>query len=275
MKRTFKILIPVICVISLIGIGIALLMSSPAPENNVLLFDDYYIYRSNAHSFEIYQKEFMNIEKDIYTQHTVFNGWIYKYSFDEQNRTIAVHEFRGVDLEKDTPNDDSEVLYNRYFMNKKYAITEDTFKLYNENTGESLVFNSEAELEDYCTSKAIQLSDWYYTASNGFEKEKQTPVAENCYIKEWLYGYSTVTLNGEDIAFGFVDDVEIQGDIVTFRLRQTKNEYSPESIGTNKSLSPLSDEAVGEYRTDFLTYDDIYYDKTISINLTTGDVQEL
>lgn len=274
MKRTFKILIPVICVISLIGVGIALLMSSPAPENNVLLFDDYYIYRSNAHSFEIYQKEFTNIEKDIYTQRTVCNGWIYKYSFDEQNKIIAVHQIRGVDLEFDTPND-AEVLYTRYFMNKEYAITEDEFRLYDERTDKSLAFNSEAELENYCTSKAIQLSDWYYTASNGFEKEKQTAVAENCYIREWLYGYSTVTLNGEDIAFGFVDDVEKQGDTVTFRLKQTKNEYSPENIETNKNLSLLSPNPIGKHKTDFLTYDKIYYNKTISINLTTSEIKEL
>ncbi len=274
MKKSFRILIPIIFIILLNVVVVGLLMSSPAPENNVLLFDNYYIYRSNAHSFEIYQKNITNAEKDIYTQRTVCNGWIYKYSFDEQNKIITVHQFRGVDLEIDTPNDDAEVLYTRYFMNKEYAITEDEFRLYNERTGKSLAFNSASELKNYCDAEKIQLSNWYYTASNGFEKEKQTAVSENCYIKEWLYGYSTVTLNGEDIAFGFVDDVEKQGDTVTFRLCQTKNEFSPEYIETNKNLSPLSDEAVGKYKTDFLTYEEIYYDKTVSINLVTGETRD-
>ena len=77
-----------------------------------------------------------------------------------------------------------------------------------------------------------------------------------------------------ELIFGFITDVKTEDGEITFRLRQTKNSFSPEYMSANSTLSALSDKPVGKYHRAFLETDDVYYDKNIIINTQTGDITE-
>lgn len=274
--NVFKKIIVSILVLIAVALGLVVygFLSATPPENDLLLFDDYYIYRFNSLNCKIYQKDFFDSENGCVSNKNIYNGWIYKYSFDSKNKSIIMHTMNGVDMQLNELDRTNEILYNRFYGGKEYAITEDIWILYDGKTGTSNFFNSDMLLNDYCKQHSIALNEWYYPAGNGFVKEEKTNISDNCYIKTWLYGYSSLILNGEELVFGYITDVKQSGNIVSFRLRQTMNEYSPENINANSMLSSVSDKPIGKYRDDFLTYLDIYYDKRILVNIESGEVTE-
>ena len=274
--KRFKAVIIVLLAVVVTAIGFIYyeLLNPSAPENDVLLFDNYYIYRFNSMSCKIYEKDKFDTEKGYAYDKTVYSGWIYKYSFAPEKKIIVMHVMTGTDLQFYDINELDSVIYNRFYGTKEYAITEDVFELYNGKTGKSITFDSEKSLNYYCKENKVNLENWYYPSGNAFVEEERNNISDNCYIKTWLYGYSSLVLNNDEIAFGYITDLKHNGDIITFRLRQTK-EYSPEQITANDGLSPLSEKAFEKYRTDFLIYSDIYYDKEISVNIVSGEVREL
>lgn len=269
------IILLVAVIITAIGFIAYGFLNPSVPENDVLLFDDYYIYRFNSLSCKIYEKDKFDNEKGYADDKTIYSGWIYKYSFDADKRIIVMHTMTGTDLQLYDINDLENVLYTRFYGTKKYAITEDVFSLYYGETDESITFDSERLLNDYCIKNKINLTNWYYPVGNGFVEEEKNYISDNCYIKSGLFDYSSLMLNGEEIAFGYITDLKHNGDVITFRLRQTKNEYSPEQINANTVLSPLSENPIGKYREDFLSYSDIYYDKEITVNVVSGEIKEV
>ena len=95
------------------------------PMNDVLLFDDYYFYKSDWMHSRIYAKDRYSEEKGYKSDITVFKGWIYKYSYDKENGFIAVRIFDYID-------DDSSknaFLYKRWFGHNEYKIIEDSLIL--------------------------------------------------------------------------------------------------------------------------------------------------
>lgn len=272
----FKKFIISIIVLVIVALGLVVygFLNATPPENDILLFDDYYIYRYNCLCCKIYQKNYFDNENGYAHDKTIYNGWIYKYTFDSEKKVIVMHIMTGVDLQFNESNKADTILYNRFYSGKEYAITEDVWILYDGKTGKSNFFNSDMLLKDYCKQHSIALKEWYYAAGNGFVKEERTNISDNCYIKTWLYGYSSLVLNDHEIVFGYITDVKQNGNIVSFRLRQTKNEYSPENINANSMLSSVANKPIGKYRDDFLTYLNIYYDKEILVNMRSGEVTE-
>lgn len=265
-KRIFAVLISAALVIAA-GITAVLFVADKEapPENDVRLFDSFRIYRSDSLNCEIYKKDG--------SSHTaIYRGWIYKYAFDESRRVIAMRTLDG--QAPQNVSSESDVLYNRYYGGKEYAITNDTLKLYDCGAGKFISFKTDESLKEYCALNGINLSDWHYPAGNGFFKENRTPIAGDYFIKTWLFGYSSVMLNEKELVFGYISDVKTDGNIISFRCRQTKNEYSPEHMEANNGLSELSQKPIGKYKTDFLTYDDIFYDKIVQIDMTTGEISE-
>ena len=273
----FKKFIISIIVLVIVALGLVVygFLNATPPENDVLLFDNYYIYRYNSLYCKIYQKDYFDNEKGYAHDKTIYNGWIYKYSFDSENKIVVMHVMTGTDLQFYDIDDLENVLYTRFYGTKEYAITEDVFSLYNGETDESITFDSEKLLNNYCINNNVNLMNWYFPAGNGFVEEEKNIISDNCYIRSWLYDYSSLILNGKEIAFGYITDLKHKGDVITFRLRQTKNEYSPEQINANAGLSPLSQKPIGKYREDFFSYSDIYYDKEIAINVVSGEIREI
>lgn len=256
MKKSIKIAISVSVVILLV-VAVALAINhsnnNPPEVNDICLLGDYYIYRNCDTNSKLYVK---NDEPSL--NHTLLQGWIYKYSYDENSRVIAVRYLWRYEMNEvsDVPKD---VLYYRYYSGVKYAICEDLFKLYNCDEDRFIDFKTQAELEKYCNENNIALGEWYYPRGNGYWPESKVETLLGEYsLKKASFGYSSVYNGKEELLFGFITDVKVDGDVVSLRLRQTKNIYSPENITANSLLSPLANKPVGEY-------DDceIYYDKYI------------
>lgn len=254
-----------------LGVLLIIIDKEGAPENNAKLFDSYYIYRSNSMHCEIYNKS----KQDSFdSDKQICSGWIYKYAFDADKKFIAFRNIAYEDSDGDRLNDNGFAIYNRYYGGKEYAVTQDILMLYDCVNKRFTDFKDDKSLSEYCRRNGINLCNWYYPAGNGFFREERTHLTDNCYIKSWLFGYSSVMLSGKEVAFGFISDVKKSDNSVTFRLRQTKNVYTPEQANANKGLSPLSDKPIGKYKTGFLEYEQIYYDKVIRIDTVTGEITE-
>ena len=229
--------------------------NGPLEQNDVCLFDDYYMYRNRDTNSKFYVK---NDESSL--NHTLIQGWIYKYSYDENSRMIALRYLWAYEMNQvsDAPEN---VIYYRWYSGVKYSICEDMFKLYDCKEDKFFDFETEAELKKYCNENKITLSEWYYPGGNGYWPESKAETLLGEYsLKKASFGYSSVLKGDEELLFGLISDVKVDGDVISLRLRQTKNMYSPEYITTNSALSPLSVNPVGKYK----GYD-IYYDKYIYI----------
>ncbi len=257
-------------IIVLFGAVLIEIYHEKPPENTVCLFENYYIYRSNNKKCEIYEKDVYVEDLGYKANKEIFSGWLYKYSYDAHRGVIAV---RQIDAAEE--NDVAEpVLYYRYFENNKYAVNKDVLRLYDKNNDKYSEFETDESLKEYCRKNDIVLSDWYYPAGNGFAPETNKELVNGYRIKTWLYGYSSIMCGDKEIVFGYISNVKVKDDVITFRLKQSKNEYSAEQIDTNKSLSAISEKPVGLYRNDFLNWSYVYYDKKVEINTKTNEIKE-
>lgn len=270
-----KIAVFFICTAAVLAIGATILIvidKEGAPQNNVCLFDDFYIYRYKSDDCEIYKNSEANPSDP--RNKTVCSGWIYKYSYDAENKYIAFRLITASDTEYNKPENSNDVIYTRYYQSKEYAVYYDELRLYDCKTGKYYDFKTDEELKDYCFDNGISLCNWYHVAGNGFFEEEKTNLIGDYYLTTNLFGYSSIMCGENELIFGFITDVKTENGEITFRLRQTKNSYSPEHMSANSTLSALSDEPVGKYHRAFLETDDVYYDKNIIINTKTGDITE-
>ena len=258
MKKSMKIAI-FVGVVVLLAVTLVLTINNtnnnPLEVNDVCLFDDYYMYRNRDTNSKFYVK---NDESSL--NHTLIQGWIYKYSYDENSRMIALRYLWAYEMNQvsDAPEN---VIYYRWYSGVKYSICEDMFKLYDCKEDKFFDFETEAELKKYCNENKITLSEWYYPVGNGYWPELKAETLLGEYsLKKASFGYSSVYKGDEELLYGFISDVKVDGDVISLRLRQTKNIYSPENITANSLLSPLTDKPVGEYNDH-----EIYYDKYIYI----------
>ena len=127
MKKSMKIAISVSVVVLLV-VAVALAINhgnnNPPEVNDVCLFDDYYMYRNSNTNSKFYIK---NEEPSL--NHTVLQGWIYKYSYDKNNRFVAMRYLWAYKIQ-DLSEAPESVIYYRWHSGVKYAICEDLFKLY-------------------------------------------------------------------------------------------------------------------------------------------------
>ena len=257
-KSAKAVLCVCISVVLLIVSGCAVLViegsNGPPVQNDVCLFEDYYMYRNSNTNSYLYLK---NDEPSL--NHRIIQGWIYKYAFDENNRVVAMRYFLAYNL-KDVSDEVENVLYYRYYASERYAVVEDCLKLYDCKEDKFIDFKDDTDLNQYCDKNNIILSDWYYPGGNDYYPETVETLVGEYKLKTTVYDYSSVLKGNEELLFGYISDVQVDGDVISLRLRQTKNMYSPEYITTNSSLSPLSVNPVGKYK----GYD-IYYDKNVMI----------
>lgn len=259
----------------LLAIGATILIyidKEGSPQNNVCLFDDFYIYRSKSDNCEIYKNSEANPSDP--QNKTVCNGWIYKYSFDSENKYIAFRLITAADTEYNKPENPNDVLYLRYYYSKEYAVYYDELRLYDCKMDKYFDFETDEELKNYCFDNNINLCNWHHVSGNGFFEEEKTSLIGNYYMKTNFFDYSSIMCDENELIFGFITDVKTQDGKISFRLRQTKNLFSPEHMNANSGLSALSNEPVGKYRHAFLNVDDVYYDKYIIINIETGEISE-
>ena len=269
MKRK-KLIIAAVSVVLLLGIVLTGIFFEKPPENTVCLFDDFFIYRSNNKKCEIYEKDVYVEDLGYKANKEIFSGWLYKYSYDANRGLIAV---RQIDA-SETKNNTEPVLYYRYFENDKYAVNKDVLRLYDKNNDKYTEFETDEALKEYCRKNDIVLSDWYYPAGNGFVPETNKELVNGYRLKTWLYGYSSIMCGEKEIIFGYISNLKVKDNVISFRLKQSKNEYSAEQIDANRDLSPVGEKPAGLHRNDFLNWNYVYYNKKIEINTLTGIVTE-
>ena len=78
----------------------------------------------------------------------------------------------------------------------------------------------------------------------------------------------------KEIVFGYISNLKVKDNVISFRLKQSKNEYSAEQIDANMDLSPVGEKPAGLHQDDFLNWNYVYYNKKIEINTLTGKVTE-
>lgn len=269
MKRK-KLIIAAVSVVLLLGIVLTGIFFEKPPENTVCLFDDFFIYRSNNKKCEIYEKDVYVEDLGYKANKEIFIGWLYKYSYDANRGLIAV---RQIDA-SETKNNTEPVLYYRYYENDKYAVNKDVLRLYDKNNDKYTEFETDEALKEYCRKNDIVLSDWYYPAGNGFSPETNKELVNGYRLKTWIYGYSSIMCGEKEIIFGYISNLKVKDNVISFRLKQSKNEYSAEQIDANRDLSPVGEKPAGLHRNDFLNWNYVYYNKKIEINTLTGKVTE-
>lgn len=257
MNKLAKIIISVISVVLVLVIGsVAILIAeNHVPQNDMKLFGDYYMYRNSNTNSILYQKI------DDSQKHNLIQGWVFKFAFDKENQVVAMRYMVAYKL-KDVSGEVPNVLYNRFYAGEEYAVVEDCIKVYDCKKDEFIDFESQTSLLNYCNEKNIKLKDWYYPGGDGYYESSKTALdrKSGLYHETSVYGYSSIVNDEFEVYYGFITDIEYRDDILYFRLRRTKNSYSPEYIDANEGLSPLSEKPIGKYNGE-----DIYYDKRICI----------
>lgn len=257
MNKIAKIIISVISVVLVLVIGsvAVLIAENHVPQNDMKLFGDYYMYRNSNTNSILYQKI------DDSQKHNLIQGWVFKFAFDKENQVIAMRYMVAYKL-KDVSGEVPNVLYNRFYAGEEYAVVEDCIKVYDCKKDEFIDFENDAFLLNYCVNNDVELSNWYYPGGDGYYESSKTALDRKfgIYHETSVYGYSSIVNDEFETYYGFITDIEYRDDCLSFRLRRTKNSYSPEYIDANEGLSPLSEKPIGKYNGE-----DIYYDKRIYI----------
>ena len=243
----------VFCMFGCIGPGLS--------DYNEVLFGDYTFWSFGGKSY--------SISNGI----TEIKGYIYKYTYDKSETYIAAHLLQVV--ESDTSADRDDVIYERVDHGTTYSVIYDKMILFSDADKTTTEFDTYEEFLEYCETNGIELHNWRYPSAGGHIESEVTELTGGYTMHNMRVNTSAISLNGKEIIYGIITDVETSSTQITFRLRSENYGYEaeyPEEV--NIGLSALSDEPVGKYRRGFLDYADVYYDKDITIDIATGKIIE-
>ena len=204
---------------------------------------------------------------------TDIEGYIYKYTYDKSETYIAAHLLQIV--EADTASDRDDVIYERTDHGTTYSVIYDKMIVYCATDRTTTEFDTYKEFLEYCESNNIELHNWRYPSGGGHLESEVTELTDGYTMHNMRVNTSAISLDGKEIIYGIITNVETSSTQITFRLRRENYGYDaeyPEEV--NIGLSALSDEPVGKYRRGFLDYADVYYDKDITIDIATGKITE-
>lgn len=259
MKKCFRILSLLICLASFfslfgcIGPGVS--------DYNEVLFGDYTFWSTGGKQYAI---------TDGITD---ISGYIYKYTYDKTETYIAAHLLQIV--EADTGAERDDVIYERTDHGITYSVIYDKMIIFCAQDRTTTEFDTNAEFLEYCESNGIELHNWRYPSAGGHLESEVTELTDGYTIHNMRVNTSAISLDGKEIIYGIITDIETSSTQITFRLRRENYGYDAEYPDeVNVGLSPLSDEPVGKYRRGFLDYTDVYYDKDITIDINTGEITE-
>lgn len=158
-----------------------------------------------------------------------------------------------------------------------YYIEIDYFTIYNLDDDTYSNFKTQKEFLDYCNQNNL-LFEWTFTNSMDITKEYSATGKDKWEIynfkSESLCGF--VLKNGEVIYEGFISDVDIDGDILKFRLRVPDRSILEFNNLTFEDLDVNFEKVVSKKRISLLLlYEDIYFDKYINIDVSTGIVETM
>lgn len=259
MKKSLRILSMLLCLSSFftlfgcIGPGVS--------DYNEVLFGNYTFFSFGGKNYSI---------SDGITD---IKGYIYKYTYDKSETYIAAHLLQIV--EAGTAANCDDVIYERVDHGTTYSVIYDKMIIYCATDRTTTEFDTYEEFLEYCDSNGIELHNWRYPSGGGHLESEVTELAGGYTIHNMRVNTSAISLDGKEIIYGIITDIETSSTQITFRLRRENYGYDaeyPEEV--NIGLSALSDEPVGKYRRGFLDYADVYYDKDITIDIDTGEITE-
>ena len=203
-------------------------------------------------------------------ENNILEGTIYKYTYDTTETYIIAHLWK---LAEGYGSKDA--LYKRLFNRREYNVLYDKMVIYNTEDKTSTEFETYNDFLSYCSKNNLTLNNWRYPSGGLSIDSEESEIADGYTLSKLPYDYSLISYNDKELIRGYITNVEVNAQQIKFRLRQTDYDYDaeyPDAI--NAGLSELSEEPVGKYRKGFLNYGDVYYDKTIIIDIETGRISE-
>lgn len=193
-------------------------------------------------------------------QYIIKNQLVFRFAYDNQGY-VAYH---WNELDFDIV-DESDL---RNVNNVTYEIKNDFFTVYDISNEIYNDFKTHADFLVFCKKNQLNF-EWSY--SNGF-KIKELAVTEGkdiwrvcAFDSESLCGY--VLKNDEVVYEGYIDDVDLQDGVLSFRLQVPHKSKLEFNQLTFDGLNVRFDETVGKKKISaLLLYEDIYYDEYIYID---------
>lgn len=165
----------------------------------------------------------------------------------------------------------------RYISNREYCVVKDLFTVYDIENDLYYDFNTQREFLVFCKKNDLCF-EW--KSSNGsdfisiFNSSKEDSWEIMKFDSSSTYGF--VLKNGEVLYEGYISDLstDAQGNLA-FRL-QVPNKNVLEFQNLNfEGLNLSFDTVVGKRKIiPMLLYEDIYYDKYVSIDMQSSEVKE-
>ncbi len=257
MKKIIRLLALVICATALFNLTACI--GPGVTDYHEVIFDSYNFWRTSSVNHAI--------EGD---EGTVMQGVIYKYSYDTDEKYIVAHL-----LEMADNYGSKDALYKRLYNGSVYNVLYDKMVVYNTEDKTRAEFEKYDIFLDYCNKNNINLNAWRYPSGGTSIDAQPSEIADGYTLSNLPYDYKLISLDDKELIRGYISDLEVTSHQIRFRLRQTDYHYDAEYPDTiNLGLSGISEKPVGKYRQGFLDYADIYYDKTVVIDIDTGKISE-
>lgn len=259
MKTSLRIVSLILCLVSLfclfgcIGPGLS--------DYHEVLFGNYTFFSTGGKNYSI-----SDGVTDIF-------GYIYKYTYDQTETYIAAHLLKII--EADTAIGRDDIIYERFDHGITYSVIYDKMIIFCATDRTTTEFDTYKEFLEHCEANNIELHNWRYPSAGGHLESIETELTGAYSIHNMRSDHSAITFNGEEIIYGIITDIKVTDQKITFRLRREHYGYDaeyPEKV--NLGLSELSDKPVDKYKRGFLDYTDVYYDKNITIDISTGKITE-
>lgn len=257
MKKFIRLLSLVICAVTFFSLTACI--GPGAGDYREVIFGNYTFRQSSPATHAIGDDE-----------DTVMQGVIYKYTYDINEKYIVAHLF---DMTDDYVSENA--LNTRLHNGRLYNVLCDNMVVYNTENKTREEFAEYDDFLGYCNKNSITLNDWRYPSGGTSIDAQPSEIAVGYTLGNLPYDYKLISLDDKELIRGYISDLEVTSHQIKFRLRQTDYNYDAEYPNEiNIGLSGLSEEPVGKYRKGFLDYEDIYYDKTVVIDIKTGKISE-
>lgn len=191
--------------------------------------------------------------------------YIIKYASNEKN--IVAYHYNQLSTPF-TPKG----IYKRTIGGVDYDVFKDGFIIYDLTTKEKHFFDSQESFLEYCEVQKIYLTDWSFSKYDEYEK---IDLGNNWSIisSDSIYVPDQVLKGNKVIYEGYISNLRKNENTAIFRLEIPQKSMLEFPLTSNINLI-LSDNAVEKYEFGDQSYEDIFYDKIISLNTLTDEINQ-
>lgn len=172
-------------------------------------------------------------------------------------------------------DENTENYPKRVIDTSTYYIETDYFTIYNLDDNTYSNFKTQKEFLNYCNQNNL-LFEWTFTNCMDITKN-----ASAIGIDKWeIYNFKSESLcgfvlkNGEVVYEGFISDIDIDENFLKFRLRVPDRSILEFNNLKFEDLDVNFEKVVSKKKISLLLlYEDIYFDKYINIDISTGTIE--